>query len=184
MAHKTMLFLAAFAAVVVAIPFAPILGVLAYAAHYSLGVGRWWFVMEIEHWGIRYSFILAILTAVSIALHHTTLEFGKRLLANQELLLLLFLAVVWLSVAIGGPAVSETGDDLAAVKLTKVFIFILMMTHVLTRVKSINAFFWLIVFSGLVLGLQAYLAPENAFGKGRLEMIGGPDFRESNFLAA
>jgi len=185
MAIKTILFLSGFAAAAAVTLFVPVVGVLAYVAHYSLGVERWWFVYSTRPWGIRYSFTLAALTAVSMLCHFHKLRYGSKLLLTQERLLLLFLGIVWLSLAIsGGPLGSEEGYDHPVAKLTKVVAFTLMLTHVVTSMRKLDAVLWLLVLSGLSLGIQAYTVPATAFGKGRLELVGGPDFKEANFLAA
>ena len=40
------------------------------------------------------------------------------------------------------------------------------------------------VIGAMILGMQAWSTPYSAFEGGRLETVGGPDFRECNFFAA
>jgi len=57
-----------------------------------------------------------------------------------------------------------------------------MMTHVVTDMKNLDRLYWVLIFGGLVLGLQAYTTPYRAFASGRLESVGGPDFSDANTL--
>jgi O-antigen ligase len=60
-----------------------------------------------------------------------------------------------------------------------------MMTHILTRYRDTRRVPWLLVLvGGLYMGVDAWTAAENRYVKGRLELLGGSDFRESNTAAA
>jgi len=130
---------------------------------------------------------LAICTAIGIALNWRSLRYGKQLLRRSETLVLVFLGLVWLSVLIGERTVGRyeiPGIDHPSVKLTKVIIFCLMMTHVITTRKRLDALLWVLIVGALTLGLQAYDTPRRAYISGRLNTVGGADFNEANVLAA
>jgi O-antigen ligase len=185
MGAKTLLFVLGFGGVVALTFFAPLVGVLGYVSHYCLGPERQWWEQPIQHWGVRYSFVLALVTAVSVVLHRGDLQYGKRLLMRHEWLILGFLAVVWLSVLIGEPTAGRyTTVDHPSVKLTKVIIFVMMMTHVVTTRRRLDWLLWTLVIGALVLGWEAYWTPRSHYARGRLEGVGGPDFSEANFFAA
>jgi putative inorganic carbon (hco3(-)) transporter len=166
----------------------PIFGVAGYMLQYSIGTESWW-MTSLNHLGIRYSYILALMTGIGVILNWKHLRFGESLLVKQEKIALLFLVIVWISVLIGGSITSGHYDaeglmiDPPSIKITKYFIFAFILTHVVVNVRSINIIFWIFIISALFLGYSAYQAPPRAFVAGRLENIGGPDFRQANDLA-
>ena len=70
--------------------------------------------------------------------------------------------------------------DHPTIKMAKVLIFILMLTHVVTDLKGLNRLMWMLILGALFLGVQAWQKPPG----GRLNTVGGSDFAESNFFAA
>jgi O-antigen ligase len=182
---RTVLFLGLFVVCTAGALYAPILGVLGYVAHYCIGPERQWWEAPIQYWGLRYSFTLGAATAIGLALHIRRLRWGDRFFVRHEWLILAFLAVVWLSTVTSGPTTARyTTVDHPSIKLTKVIIFALMMSHIVTTPKRLDALLWTLVAGSLVLGLQAYTTPYRQFAAGRLEQVGGPDFAEANFFAA
>lgn len=187
MALKTILFVLLFVAASGGALFAPIWGVLGYAGEYSIGADRQWWSVPLRPLGIRYSLTLAAFSAVGIAVNWRKLRFGRSLLCGHEKLALLFLALVWLSAILGPETVGRyttAGHDHPSIKLTKIMIFGLMLTHVVTDLKNLNRLLWVLIIGALILGLQAWSTPYRAFENGRLERVGGPDFSEANFFAA
>jgi len=163
----------------------PLLGLLGYMAHYIIGPENQWWATPLRPLEIRYSLTLAVMTAVGIALNWSRLRLSELPLARQEKLMLLFLGLVWFSSLIGEKTVGwYTGIDHPTVKLTKTIIFVFMLTRVVTDFRSLNRVFWLMIVATLLLSLQAYDKPRSAFVSGRLEDVGGVDFRDANFLAA
>jgi len=183
---RTILFLLGFVGAAGGALFIPIIGVLAYIFLYSIGVERqWWGAAAINILGLRYSLTMAAATAIGMALHWKSLRYGKTFLHSQEKLLLLFLGLVWLSTLTGEPTSGAyTTVDHPLVKMTKIVIFALMLTHIVTRAKTLDILMWCLVGGALALGLDAYMIPRSDFRSGRLETVGGPDFAESNNLAA
>jgi O-antigen ligase len=182
---KSILFLGIFAACVVGALFNPLVGILAYVFHYSIGPERQWWAGAVRHLGIRYIYTLALVTAISMAIHFRELRYGTRFLLGHEKWILVFLGAIWLSVAISPATVGRyTTLDHPSVKFTKVVIFVFMMTHVVTTEKRMNLLLWVLIAGAFVLGWQAYDTPYRQFLYGRLERVGGPDFAESNVLAA
>lgn len=184
MTIRAILFLGGFVVLAVGALASPILGVLGYIAHYNIGPESQWWFSSIGGFGIRYSYTLAIATAIGMALNWGRLSWGNRFLVGQEKLVLAFLGLVWLSVLMSEPTHAYTFVDHPSVKLTKVVIFVMLMSHVVTTLRGFDALLWVLVGGGLVLGLEAYETPLSAFAAGRLESVGGPDFRDSNALAA
>jgi O-antigen ligase len=162
----------------------PSWGLLGYMAHYMMGAERKWWHAPLNPLGLRYSFSFAVFSALMMVVHWKRLRFG-RLLHSQEKLALSFLALIWL-LTILTPATVGRYElvDHASIKMTKVMIFCLMLTHAVAEVKYLNRVMWLIVCSSLVLGLEAYEMPQSAFNSGRLDgRVGGTDFLDANHLA-
>ncbi|MBE3098099.1 MAG: O-antigen ligase family protein [Planctomycetes bacterium] len=184
---KTILFLLGFVGAAGGALFIPIMGVLGYVALYNLGAERQWWFAPIRGLGLdlRCSLTLAVATGIGMVLHWRSLRYGKPFLHSQEKLLLVFLGLIWLSTFVGEPTEGAyTLVDHPSVKMTKVVIFALMLTHIVTTVRRLDLLLWVLTAGSLVLGLQAYWTPYSEFTRGRIETVGGPDFTEANFLAA
>jgi len=155
--------------------------------HYSVGPERQWWEKPIQHWGIRYSFTLAIATAAGFMVHLRNLKCGKKFLSRHEVLILAFLAGIWL-VYLTAPATvgryTAPRIDHPVIKFTKIMVFVLMLTHIVTTAKNLDRLVWVLIVGALFLGLQAWATPRRAFASGRLETVGGVDFTESNFFSA
>ncbi len=165
--------------------FAPYIGVYGYVADYSIGpAGQWW-ESPFSQLGIRYSMVLALATAIGMVLNWHNLNYGDRFLVRLEKLLLLFLAIVWFSALIGPETTGRFSTvDHPTVKFSKVVVFTMMLTHIITDQRKLSGLFWVFVLVALVLGLKAWATPWSAFQSGRLEGVGGADFNEANFFAA
>ena len=185
MALKTLLFVVLFLAACLGTFIGPIWPLLGYVAHYCIGPERHWWHNAVAHWEIRYAFVLGALTAAAIFFHAGNLRFGRVPFRAHELLLVLLLGIVWLSVLIG-PRTEGFYEhaDHPSVKFTKLALFGLMLTHVVTDRKNLDRLIWVLVVCAMVLGMQAWDTAYTSFVRGRLESVGGPDFREANFFAA
>jgi len=184
MGLRTLLFVGLFLLCSGGALFLPLLGLLGYIAHYVIGPeGQWW-AAPLRPLEIRYSLTLAVMAAIGIAFHFKKLRFGASFWTFHEKLLLAFVGLVWLLRAISEPTASYTAVDHPSLKLTKVAIFCLMLTHVVTDGKTLKILLWTLVLSTFILGIEAYTAPRWMFDGGRLEGVGGVDFSEANFLPA
>jgi O-antigen ligase len=143
-------------------------------------VGHWWGGSLLD-WGIRYSLFLAIATALGLIFHRSKLKF-KGFFESQNILLIIFLGLVWLSIPLGFGLNPEESN---AVKMTKVTIILLMASYVIINLKRYEMMVWTLILAGLYLGYEAFNAPGWMFSGGRLNVgIGGSDFSEGNFLGA
>lgn len=159
----------------------PLIGVIGYILTYNIDpIGHWW-GGPLVSWGIRYSLFLAIAIGLGVVFHRSKLKF-KRLLESQEILLIIFLGLVWLSIPLG---FGFNLEDSNAIKMTKVIIILLMASHIITDLKKYEMTIWTLIIAGLYLGIETYNAPDWMFQGGRIAGgIGGSDFSEGNFLAA
>lgn len=182
---KGLIFIGLFFLCAVGALFAPQLGIYGYVADYCIGPSGQWWEAPFSSLGLRYSFTLALATLVGMLMHWRNLGFGDHFLLTQEKILLMFLATVWFSSLIAPDTVGRyTTVDHPTMKFTKVAVFVLMTTHVITDRRKIRGLFWVFVLAALLLGLKAWDTPWRAFQSGRLEGVGGADFAEANFLAA
>ena len=182
---KTVIFLIAFAAACGGALYMPLIGILGYVLHYQVGPEQQWWAESISHWGLRYSLAIAVFTGAGIFINRRRLRYGDRLLSGHEWLMILFVVLTWLSLLHGlPPAGPIVPSDYQPYKIAKVMVFCLMLTHVVTTQRELGMLFWAIVAGVAFLGVQAYTAPDWMFTTGRLNSIGGPDFREANFLGA
>ncbi len=185
MALKTVLFVVLFLAACLGTFISPIWPLLGYVAHYCVGPERQWWHAPIADLGIRYSMTLGVLTLVAMFFHAGKLQFGKSPLCAHEMLLLGFLGAVWLSVLIGPTTVGRyIVADHVSVKISKVILFTLMLTHVVTDFKNLDRLLWVLIIGSMILGMQAWDTPYRSFVQGRLENVGGPDFANSNYFGA
>jgi O-antigen ligase len=185
MSIKGLLFIGIFAFCTIGALFLPHLGIYGYLADYCLNPADQWWGRPFAHMGLRFSFTLALATMAGMVLQRNKLKFGERLLYGQETLLLVFLALVWMVFFVTPDTVGRYSvTDHPTVKLTKIFIFTLMMTHVVTDMKKLKDLFAVLASVSLLLGIKAWSVPYGQFARGRLEGIGGADFAEANFFAA
>jgi O-antigen ligase len=170
----------------------PAVGVFAYMMDYIIAPVNYWWGEALVAYGARFSFFLAIAIAGGLVLNWSKLRqfLPGPVFHSQEWLVVLFVAIVLLSRLWGVP-IDMAARDLSGVsqtpaeKMVKVAIFVLMMTHVLTRAKEMDVAYWfLVLIGGLFLGLDAYMASESRFVHGRLDQLGGADYRESSTVGA
>jgi putative inorganic carbon (hco3(-)) transporter len=180
----SLLFLVIYFAACVGAVFRPTIGVVAYMLAYMICPEHQWWGEETTALGLRYSYTLVLATALGMILHYRKLRFGNGLMLSQEWRLVAFAALLWL-VAAFLPPLGENLDplDYAPLKITKVVIFALILTHVATNITSLNWVLWCFVAAAAFQGYEALMARDWMFREGRLEYIGGVDFMESNGVA-
>jgi len=121
----------------------PCLGVYGYIADYCIGPASQWWEAPFSGLGIRYSLTLALTTAIGMLLQRDKLRFGDSFLQWQETLMLVFLGIVWLSIFMGVETVGYyTTVDHPSVKFTKIVVFALMMTHIITDKRKLDGFLY------------------------------------------
>ncbi len=185
MSLKLIAFISIFFFLIVGALINPIWGIIGYMAHYIVGAERQWWHAPLNSLGMRYSLFFSLVIVAGIFLNKGKLRFSK-LLVSQEIIALGMLLLMWFVYLVGPETVNRyMYTDHPTLKITKVMIFCLMMTHVATRSKDLDRISWLFVIGALILGWQAYGLPRSAFTGGRLDSrVGGSDFLEANALAA
>lgn len=180
MGLRTLLFVGLFVFALLGALYNPLVGLIGYMGHYCIGPERQWWHAPLSGYNIRYSFLLAIVAAISILINRSKLAYGQ-VLVKQEWLILAFIAVIWLA-AIASPASigRYSTVDHPTMKMLKISFFLLMLSHVATDRKKLKIVTWSFVIFALILGTQAYEVPLSAFSHGRLESVGGADFGDAN----
>lgn len=155
----------------------PVLGVFGYMLAYLVNPAtEWWSRwIPVE----RFSLLMAIFLAIGLIFSWQRTARLRPRFGAFELLLLLMLAIMWLSTVIGPPLDPAQTSGLLD-KMTKLFIFLFMLKRVVLTRNDIHAVFWAILIGGLYMGWGAFNAPESDFLGGRLISGGGPDFQGDN----
>ncbi len=187
-AVKTLVLLLSFVFFSVGALFVPMIGVVGYVLHYHFWPDNQWWGRELADWGLRYAFTVGLCLLVGTLLNKHKLKLCGRMMKPHEWLLVGFWLVALLSMATGVDLSLREADRLTQTtlldKLSKVLLFCLLMSHVVTTPKRVDVLIWAMILGTLYTGYQAWDAPVWKFSRARLDGIGGPDFRESSFLAA
>ena len=121
-------------------------------------------------------------TALDLAAHQTVGPLWHR----QDVLMWLYIAAIGLSLVWGlptDPAFEQKTDVFQ--KMIKVAIFAFMLTHVVTTPTELKRVLWfMFCVGGVYLAVAAKELPPSSFNEGRLDHFGGPDFFDSNCIAA
>ncbi len=177
---KTLLYLFLFGlAVFGAVLYHPLLGIYAYLGTYNINPVSHWWGNYVPDFASRYSLILVLATTAGVILHNYKLKF-ENFLERQEVLLLLFLAIIWFSVLVGQGA----GTDYNVYKMSKLVFVLFLASHLITSFRSYEGMLWVLIIAGFYLGYEMFLG-SGSFRGGRFDVgVGGSDFAEGNFLAA
>ena len=119
--------------------------------------------------------------AVGMLIKWRSLKFNV-LFTSVEKWMLLFLLWIWISYL---PHSSQSSPEVIEVleKMTKVFIFLFMLSHLVTGPEEFRVVTWIFIIGGVLFAVRAMTAPDWVFYHGRLEELGGPDFKGSNPFA-
>ncbi len=152
----------------------PLIGVITYLMIYFTYPAMAWWSRPIEWMGIRYAYTAALFTAAGIFINWYRLRPGRSLWQRQEILMLLLLGTMYISMFSGAGPCDTSHRQLD--KMFKVFLFVLMLTHVVADLRSYRALVWALAIGTFYLAYQSYTAGPSSFIDGRLNDIGGPDF--------
>lgn len=187
MALRTIIFLIGLVVCTLGSLLNPLYGVIGYVCHYLTWPEMQWWGRILNPWGVRYSMLFASVTAIGMFLNVHRLHWGRSFIKRQELLIILFLLCAYVTDAISRSDIRMNpwqDPHGLMLKLFKVTLFVLMLSHVVTDVKRFRILVWVLVSGSLYLGYEAYNAPEWMFLRTRINFIGGPDFGESSFFGA
>lgn len=160
--------------------FRPILGVLGYLAVYVLyNPDIWWGATFGQHLP-RPSFVAVIFLITGSLLHAKKLNWT---FSRREIEFYLFLGAVWLSSLVFGVGL-EDNNWMYLEKMTKLFVFIFFFIRVVDSLDEYKCVIWVFILGAVFLAYQAHTLSSGHFAGGRLDSLGGVDFREANGFAA
>lgn len=162
--------------------FVPILGVANYMLVYQIAPEHTWWYKPIAHLGIRYSMTSAVCMMFGMVISLPRLPGVKPLINVWDAAAVLLLLTVILCDITGLPP--SPISLMLTEKFVKMMVFVFCLTRLTTTRKSYDIVTWVLVIGSLYIGYDAWTAPRGAFSHGRLEFIGGPDFRHSSGLSA
>lgn len=160
----------------------PIFGVLGYLSVYTLYDPYIWWGASFQQYLPRPSLVAVIFLITGVFLHAKSFNWH---ISRREVEFYLFLAAAWLISLVFGVGI-EDNNWIYLTKLTKLFVFIFFFIRVVNSLDSYDQVVWTLILSAIFLAYQAHTVGD--FHGGRLNNLGGIDFREANgfasFLAA
>lgn len=159
----------------------PMIGVVCYIVLYHVYPQTTWWGPYLDFLGIRYAFVCGLCLLIGTGLNLNRLPIGRRILHPTEWAMLAVFLCILLSATMAGQWSYRT--DVFLDKMGKVFLFVLLMSHVVVTRNRLWQLTLVLTLMALYLGHEAKIAPPGAFRTSRLDGIGGPDFRESSGLA-
>ncbi|MCP4592611.1 MAG: O-antigen ligase family protein [bacterium] len=160
----------------------PLIGAVNYIMIYQVNPVTSWWGRPLADLGIRFSLTAALFMGLGMALNWSKLPRVRPLVCTWQALLILLVCIACFSRLIG-VQVTDWPTHLVMEKFIKLSIFVMCLTHLVSNRRAFNVLLWTLVLGSLVLGYDAYTAPRGEFISGRLESVGGPDFRASSGLA-
>lgn len=160
----------------------PIVGVSNYLLIYQIFPEHTWWHIPLEPMGIRYSMTAAVFMMSGMVLALPRMRSVRPALSVWDLSALGLVVVVGMCEFIGlEPTAASPG---LVDKFVKMILFVFCMTRITTTRRNFSIVIWSFVVGSIYIGYDAWTAPPSAFARGRLDGVGGPDFRHASGLAA
>ncbi|NOX59585.1 MAG: hypothetical protein GXP29_12125 [Planctomycetes bacterium] len=159
----------------------PIVGIVNYMMVYQMHPGKMWWGQPLDSLGIRYSMTAAMCLILGMMLSGGRVPKARSFFGSWLLLVFAFTGIVLASFWTNRGA-SDYGTILAD-KMVKMTIFLVCLVRMGTTRRNFTIILWTFVAGTIVIGYDAFNAPTDDFADGRLNFVGGPDFRESSGLA-
>ncbi len=160
----------------------PIIGIVNYMMVYMLNPDKMWWGKPLDSFGLRYSMMAGVCLILGMIINAKRLPRTRGMFSGWTILLILFVAIALASGLIGYGYSNYSMNILD--KQVKVTIFLLCLLKLATTRRNFTIVIWTLVIGTMLIGYDAYSAPADDFFAGRLNFVGGPDFRDSSGLAA
>ncbi len=160
----------------------PIWGVVNYLIAYQTNPTNTWWGLPLTALGMRFSLFAAVFTIVGMFFAQRYVPKNKPATSLWELGIVALVAIAAVNLVVGQDY--GGGSNYAFEKLWKMLLFVLIIGRLATTRTNLKLVLWSLVVGSLYLGHDAYTAPVDAFWRGRLEAIGGPDFSTTSGMAA
>lgn len=160
----------------------PIVGVVNYMMVYQCNPHWFWWGKPLEPLGIRYSLAAAVCLIMGMVVSSARVPRSRSLLGGWMILMIIFTLIVTVSgiVGMGTSAYSVSLID----KTVKMTIFLYCFVRMGGSRRNFKYILWALVFGTLLIGNDAFHANADQFVDGRLNSVGGVDFRDSSGLGA
>ena len=162
--------------------FNPIFGVVNYMLVYQIDPNGTWWGQPLQAMGLRLSFTAALFTILGLILSGRKVPKIRPLFDSWECGIVALVLIAFFSILIGVEYGRETA--IAMDKFWKMMLFVLILGRLATTRQNLRMVLWTIVIGTLYLGREAYIAHPDSFARGRLNAIGGADFRYSSGISA
>lgn len=157
--------------------FNPTMGILGYLSVYLFYDSSVWWCKSIAIYLSRPSLVASIFLFIGCLLHRDKIDWN---ISRREIQFYLFLGTAWLVSIAFGVGMHEASWG-ALEKITKMFIFIFLLLRVVHTLDGFKLLMWGYILGAIFLAYQAHDIGQ--FSGGRLEDMGGIDFREANAFA-
>jgi O-antigen ligase len=155
---------------------------VSYMILYQVNPNKWWWGAPLEPLGLRYSMTAAVCMIVGMVVSSRRVPDAKVIIDDWVLLVFVFCGIVLVSSDFGIGQTEYTSILLD--KMIKMAVFLACMVRMGSTRKNFRIVLWTLVIGTLMVGYDAYTASSDDFFDGRLNSVGGVDFRESSGLAA
>jgi O-antigen ligase len=178
MSLTTILLAALLLSLLVGAFFNPMAGIFFYLSIYLLYNPTVWYGRPLAVYVQRPSLIAVIVLSIGCLLNIRKLDWN---ISRKEIEFYLFLGAAWLVSLAFGVGMHEQSWAVLE-KITKMFVAIFILLRVVNTFERYNLLVWAYILAALFLAFQAHVSGQ--FFAGRLENMGGPDFREANSFAS
>ena len=159
----------------------PIVGIVNYMLVYQVHPSKMWWGEPLDELGIRYSMTAAMCLVLGMLLSGGRVPKARSFVGPWLTLVIVFTAIVLASHWIN-PGPTDYGAIMAD-KMVKMTIFLFCLVRMGATRRNFSVLLWTFAAGTIVIGYDAFGAPQDDFADGRLNFVGGPDFRESSGLA-
>jgi len=137
-----------------------------------------WWGASFQQYLPRPSLVAVIFLITGVFLHAKSFNWH---ISRREVEFYLFLVAAWLTSLVFGVGI-EDNNWIYLTKLTKLFVFIFFFIRVVNSLDSYDQVVWTLILCAIFLAYQAHVV--GYFHGGRLNNLGGIDFKEANGFAS
>lgn len=183
MSLKVLIFLLVYASLLFgSVLWHPVMAIWAYMLSY-IGISRasWW-GQDLLNLPIRYAMMASLFIVSGYFLHRSKLLIAHRVLNRREK----YIGVFWLILILSFAFADIRPDDtqFVFIKMMKLGVFLYFFSRIISDLKTFQWTIKILCVLGLLLGINAFAAPDWMFATGRLNALGNADFANANTLAA
>jgi hypothetical protein len=161
----------------------PIIGAITYMMVYQITPNARWWGLPLADMGFRFSFLAGLFTVLGLFTVPQRVPKAKPWLSLWEASLIALVVIATLNTFVFGIGLTPN-SRLIFDKFWKMMLFLMVLNRLAGSRTNLRLILWTLVIGSLYLGHDAYSAPLRSYIQGRLQDIGGPDFRTTSGLGA